>query len=136
MDFKCFFTVTSLRYRRAAISALVSPSYCSCYDGRVLAHSGATIGVGDTETADPVDGEVPTSYPTILQQCDLFTGLRDKVDLVLMDGGMNDVDVTTILNPFNPANLDELLELHLAARSWRETLRYTCSRPLTAKTVN
>ncbi|WP_419873434.1 IPT/TIG domain-containing protein [Candidatus Pristimantibacillus sp. PTI5] len=79
----------------------------------VLAHSGATIGVGNSITAEPVDGEVPTSYPTILQQCELFTGRRDKVDLVLMDGGMNDVDVTTILNPFHPANLDELLELHL-----------------------
>jgi lysophospholipase L1-like esterase len=79
----------------------------------VLAHSGATIGVGDLTTAEPVDGEVPTSYPTILQQCDLFTGRKDKVDLVLMDGGMNDVNVTTILNPFNPANLDELFELHL-----------------------
>ncbi|WP_051250834.1 SGNH/GDSL hydrolase family protein [Paenibacillus harenae] len=79
----------------------------------VLAHSGATIGDGDSNTAAPVDGEVPTSYPTILQQCDLFTGRKDKVDLVLMDGGMNDVNVTTILNPFDPANLDELLELHL-----------------------
>ncbi|MDQ0111297.1 IPT/TIG domain-containing protein [Paenibacillus harenae] len=78
----------------------------------VLAHSGATIGIGDQKTVDPVDGEVPTSYPTIWQQCDLFTGSKDKVDLVLMDGGMNDVDVTTVLNPFNPANLDDLFEKH------------------------
>lgn len=78
----------------------------------VLAHSGATIGDGNSNTAEPVDGEVPTSYPTILQQCDLFTDRRDKVDLVLMDGGMNDVDVRTVLNPFNLVNLDELFETH------------------------
>ncbi|MFD2611598.1 IPT/TIG domain-containing protein [Paenibacillus gansuensis] len=78
----------------------------------VLAHSGATIGDGDTKTAAPVDGEVPTSYPTILQQCDLFTGRKDKVDLVLMDGGMNDVDVRTVLNPFDFTDLDELFEKH------------------------
>src|SRR2546422_11261103 len=33
-----------------------------------LAHSGATIGLGDATVRAPLNGEVPTSYPTILQQ--------------------------------------------------------------------
>ncbi|CAM4441920.1 lysophospholipase L1-like esterase [Paenibacillus endophyticus] len=78
----------------------------------VLAHSGATIGDGDFNIVAPVSGEVPTSYPTILQQCDLFSERRDKVDLILLDGGMNDVDVRTVMDPFNPTNLDVLFEKH------------------------
>jgi hypothetical protein len=36
---------------------------------KILAHSGATIGIGDNRTIPrEVNGEVPISYPTVLQQ--------------------------------------------------------------------
>ncbi|WP_029192901.1 IPT/TIG domain-containing protein [Paenibacillus harenae] len=68
----------------------------------VLAHSGATIGAEDTTVSPRLPGEVPTSYPTVMQQVDEFAGIDDYVDLVLMDGGMNDIGITTVLNPIGP----------------------------------
>jgi hypothetical protein len=64
-----------------------------------LAHSGAVIGAFGA-TGDPESGEVPGSRPTIIEQCDAFADSPETVDLVLMDGGINDVGVATILNPF------------------------------------
>jgi hypothetical protein len=67
----------------------------------VAAHSGATIGVGDPTQYGPIDGEVPTSYPTVLKQVELFTGDPNEVGLVLVNGGINDCDIRTILSPFS-----------------------------------
>lgn len=64
----------------------------------VQAHSGAIIGAdynGDLVTADP---EVPEHAPTILSQIDKISNPTD-VDLVLLNGGINDIGVPTILNP-------------------------------------
>jgi len=74
-----------------------------------LAHSGATIGAGVETTEAAVDGEVPTSYPTIMQQCAAFTDSREGVDLVLINGGINDVDFRTIVNPFTDTS--DLLDM-------------------------
>ena len=75
-----------------------------------LAHSGATIGVGDTRTiARRVSGEVPISYPTVLQQCNEFDGIGDIVDLVIIIAGINDVNVRNILNPTVP--ISDILQL-------------------------
>ena len=69
-----------------------------------LAHSGAIIGL--TPVNGPArDGEVPVPQPTILQQCAAFNDSPANVDLVLVDGGINDVDVRTILNPLVPAGV-------------------------------
>jgi lysophospholipase L1-like esterase len=66
----------------------------------LLAHSGAVIGVGKTATRPAIHGEVPTDYPTILQQCARHAANdSDTIDLVIVDGGINDVDVRTILSP-------------------------------------
>ena len=65
----------------------------------VLAHSGATIGVGDSTVMPTLDGEVPTSYPTALQQVDMFSDVPTSVDYVLVLAGMNDINVRNILNP-------------------------------------
>jgi lysophospholipase L1-like esterase len=67
----------------------------------VRAHSGATIGWNKGGTAERLDGEIPTSYPTIQQQVEEFTGPPEAkaIDLVLVDGGINDVKVDRILNP-------------------------------------
>jgi len=78
----------------------------------VNAHSGATIGVGDNNQESPVNGEVPTSYPTILQQVDLYTGDPKLVDLVLIDGGINDVTIEEIVSPIATSDLADLTQEH------------------------
>src|SRR5262249_31891502 len=49
----------------------------------IFAHSGATIGVNDNTAMAVIDGEVPTSYPTALQQLSMFSGDPAAVDLVI-----------------------------------------------------
>src|SRR5262249_52137845 len=63
-----------------------------------VAHSGAVIGAFGA-AGIPCPGEVPCSRLTILEQCDQFANSPETVDLVLLDGGINDVGVATILNP-------------------------------------
>ena len=76
-----------------------------------FAHSGATIGVGATVTQQRVDGEVPVAYPTILEQVAGFTGSPADVVAVLVNGGINDVDIRNILNPIiSPKILGVLIE--------------------------
>ena len=75
----------------------------------MLAHSGAVIGVGDATPFGPLDGEVPTSYPTILQQVGDYRGPTERVGLVLVNGGINDCNVRIILSP--TATDDELTGL-------------------------
>ncbi|WP_026565012.1 SGNH/GDSL hydrolase family protein [Bacillus sp. UNC41MFS5] len=87
------------------------------YYTQVLAHSGATIGVDDPKNTPAVDGEVPVSYPTILQQCDLFVGEQSEVDLIIMDGGINDVNLRVVLNPFNTDDLSALHRTHFLDNS-------------------
>jgi lysophospholipase L1-like esterase len=66
----------------------------------VAAHNGAIIGNGDTTTGPELNGEVPTKYPTILQQVDKLASLPDAqyVDLVLVEGGINDVQLKVIFD--------------------------------------
>jgi hypothetical protein len=65
----------------------------------ILAHSGAIIGVGSTAVSQPLDGEVPSKFPTILNQVQSFPGSPQDVDLVLMNGGINDVGISQLVNP-------------------------------------
>lgn len=69
----------------------------------VRAHSGAIIGLGDTTVEPPLDGEVPTKRPTVLQQVGSLAaelnGRERDVRLVLVGGGFNDVDLTWALMP-------------------------------------
>jgi lysophospholipase L1-like esterase len=64
-----------------------------------LAHSGAVIGAHPV-SGNAANGEVPVPRPTIIEQCDSFANSPDTVDLVLLNGGINDIGVATILNPF------------------------------------
>jgi lysophospholipase L1-like esterase len=77
---------------------------------QVLAHSGATIGaqVDSPGGATSLDGEVPRGSPTIWQQIHNFQGTKDSVDYVLIDGGINDVTVEDIVNPFSNVSATEL----------------------------
>jgi beta-glucosidase/6-phospho-beta-glucosidase/beta-galactosidase/lysophospholipase L1-like esterase len=82
-----------------------------------LAHSGATIGIGDDDVEDTqreasLNGEVPTSYPTILQQVADFTDSPETVDLVLVNGGINDVNVRRILPSVSDDELLGLIDQH------------------------
>jgi hypothetical protein len=64
-----------------------------------VAHSGAVIGAnGATGSVQP--GEVPAARLSVIEQCDGYANSPDTVDLVLVNGGINDVGVATILNPF------------------------------------
>jgi lysophospholipase L1-like esterase len=71
----------------------------------LLAHSGATIGLGATITQQRVDGEVPIAYPTVFQQLEAFVGDPADVRVVLVNGGINDVDIRRVLNPLTPPAL-------------------------------
>lgn len=72
----------------------------------MLAHSGAVIGRAAHCTANAFPGEMPESCPSILQQIAAFTGDATSVPVLILDGGINDIDVRTILNPFtDPADL-------------------------------
>lgn len=83
----------------------------------MFAHSGAVIGSDPTDATEaayisdplraPVPGELPYSYPSITVQRQMAIaqlGAQEiqpsQVDLVLLGGGLNDVDLTTVLNPF------------------------------------
>lgn len=71
---------------------------------KVVAHSGAHL--DNPQTAAPTfsstDGEVNLPFPTINQELDealaYYGDDRDKVDLVLVDGCINDVDVSNLLD--------------------------------------
>ncbi|WP_322769127.1 family 1 glycosylhydrolase [Frankia sp. Cr1] len=65
----------------------------------MLAHSGATIGVGDNTVLPALPGEIPTSYPTVMQQLGAYGGTPDRVDIVLVTAGLNDVNIRSIVNP-------------------------------------
>src|SRR5436190_1247371 len=74
---------------------------------RIEAHSGAVIGVSgqtDPSSAPPWDGELSRAYPTINNQLDnALKGYANPhdVDLVLVDGCINDVDSRRLLNAAN-----------------------------------
>jgi hypothetical protein len=80
-----------------------------------LSHSGASIGYMDNDRVDPtrqprVHNEVPTFYPTMLQQLEEFDeaynqACADQVRLVLIEGGINDVGIDKIVNPLFPTAL-------------------------------
>jgi len=84
---------------------------------RIEAHSGAVIGsVGDSgaDPIPPLDGEVSRGVPSVNGQID--NALRSyadpsKVDLVLVDGCINDLDARRLLNAANaPAGIVELAQ--------------------------
>ena len=78
-----------------------------------MAHSGAIIGIGATVKRQRVDGEVPIAYPTLVEQVEGFVGSAAEVVAVLVNGGINDVDIRNILNPIvSHRTLHDLIEEH------------------------
>ena len=64
----------------------------------ILAHSGAIIGVSDPKTTTSINPEIPAPSPMIIDQVGQVQS-PETVDLVLLTGGINDVNITTIFNP-------------------------------------
>ena len=66
---------------------------------QVVAHSGAVIApsAADAKTA-VLSGEIPRSYPSITYQATHMVKDPASVNLVLLDGGINDVGATTMLD--------------------------------------
>ncbi len=86
-----------------------------------LAHSGASTGFNPDGTVNMhheprIHGEVPTLYPTILQQIEEFDELGvspDSITAVILDAGINDVNLLRILNPLiPPAEIEEQVEIY------------------------
>lgn len=79
---------------------------------KIEAHSGAAIeAAAGAEPFRPGDGEVPLFVPTINDQVDAARrhyGDPAKVDLILLDGCINDVDVRNLLNATTPLDSLEL----------------------------
>jgi hypothetical protein len=103
-----------------------------------LAHSGATIGVGATVKRQRVHGEVPIAYPTILEQVEGFVGPPADAIAVLVNGGINDVDIRNILNPaVSPKTLSDLTSEHCydSMRVLLETVANRFDNPATTVVV-
>ena len=90
-----------------------------------FAHSGAIILQNATGDAAGVYGsEVPEDYPSINGQLDRALATfstrgitRSEIDLVLLNGGANDVKLTNILNPFaSTGSVSDLTRDRLTAR--------------------
>jgi hypothetical protein len=79
----------------------------------MLAHAGAKIGIRDSYSVTMPSAEVPCFFPTILQQLQGFNGDPAEVRWVLMNGGINDVEIQRVFNPMIPQ-----FELELHTRNY------------------
>src|SRR5205823_1180078 len=70
---------------------------------QMVAHSGATIGVRGPTDVTTIDAEVPVSSPTLVEQVATYADDPDDVAVILVNGGINDVDIRVILNPLTTA---------------------------------
>ena len=84
---------------------------------RIEAHSGAVIGSPGDSAGNPVpplDGEVNRALPSVNHQIDNALGFYSdpsQVDLVLVDGCINDLDARRLLNAVNtPRGIRELTQ--------------------------
>jgi len=76
---------------------------------KMLAHAGAKIGIRDSYSVTMPSGEIPCFFPTILQQLQSVPDSPSDIDWVLMNGGINDVEIQRVFNPMVP---QYELELH------------------------
>src|SRR4029077_19103676 len=90
----------------------------------MLAPAGAKIGIRDSYSVTMPSAEVPCFFPTILQQLQDFTGDAAEVRWVLMNGGINDVEIQRVFNPMTH-NLNSTCTPGIIAGA---TCRPCCSR--------
>ncbi|HEY9128062.1 MAG TPA: hypothetical protein VIM62_13095 [Acidobacteriaceae bacterium] len=72
--------------------------YAAGRDLTRLAHSGAIVGTAADTSTESVHPEIPVPYPSIWQQMS-SVGDWSEIDRVIVNGGINDVSVTRIVNP-------------------------------------
>ena len=84
---------------------------------KIEAHSGAVIGSAESSTDSStvwIDGEINRAVPTVNEQINYAVRSysdRSQVDLVLVDGCINDIDARRLLNASNtPAGIRELAQ--------------------------
>src|SRR6266481_2269302 len=81
-------------------------------DRNNIAHSGAIIGMLSKDTDEEMYGEVPLANPSIKYQWSKIT-ITNDLKLVLLNGGLNDIDFRRLLNPFTTAqDVERLTEMH------------------------
>lgn len=101
----------------------------------MLAHSGAKIGIRDSYTVTMPSAEVPCFFPTILQQLQEFNGDPASVQWVLMNGGINDVEIQRVFNPMIPQYELELHIRNYCGRDLLTILQQTTQKFPNAKTL-
>jgi hypothetical protein len=95
---------------------------------QLIAHSGTTNGLDPTSDHAGIDGEVPVADPTLVKQIDRFALDPADARLVLLNGGINDVDIRTILSPLtSSADLHDLI-LHYCHDQMLEVLRQVTAK--------
>src|SRR5256886_12127724 len=89
---------------------------------KIEAHSGAVIGSAGDQTDNStvwLDGEINRAVPTVNEQISYALRSyadRSQVDLVLVDGCINDIDARRLLNASNtPAGIRELAQAKCGA---------------------
>jgi lysophospholipase L1-like esterase len=89
---------------------------------RIEAHSGAVIGSDEapsTQSGTAIDGEINRALPSVYNQVDAaLKSYADpqQVDLVLVDGCINDVDARRLLNAVNtPEEIQQVAEAKCGA---------------------
>jgi lysophospholipase L1-like esterase len=83
-----------------------------------VAHSGAVIGATGV-IGTPQVGEVPAARLSIIEPCDGYSNSPSTVDLVIVNGGINDVGVATILNPLALIPPLEVRVMHACHDEWQ-----------------
>jgi len=71
-------------------------------------HHGAKIGRGDNTVKGEMPGEMSSRWPTILQQVASLSSIPDasEIDLVLVNGGANDLPITDVMMTSSPSQLE------------------------------
>ena len=79
------------------------------------AHSGAVIGAGVNSTWPSLPSEIPATGPTIFDQYNHYAE-PSAVRVILMNGGINDIDIRVLLNPTtSPPTLSALIKRYCYA---------------------
>ena len=73
-----------------------------------IAHSGAVIGSEKDTSGQKVHPEIPVPYPSVWQQLQSVTDWNG-INVVILNGGINDVSLTRILNPWT--QVDQISQL-------------------------
>lgn len=99
-------------------------------DVTVYAHSGATI---SGESGEAIDPNLNSASPTLMDQAKNIEN-KDDVDLILVSGGINDVDIINILNVYIPSDdIDQSAQS--IQKPMKELLSYLLSECKNAKIV-